>query len=251
MSAYETQYSIKVGKVGNKDMKFYSSADRDRAFALLRLQPTIRSIVDEDGRTYGPTAWHTFDKDMKETTAGIPNYVYQVVGIGDDRDDAWAKLYCNGEMIAYWEIDTTVPSILDMCKKANLLTVHNEVKDKHTMELKLIESLPLHKMPGLYLVYNKVSNKTFVGSAYNMKKRFKQMQLAMQTNACINRHLNNSVNKYGIDAFSFEVLLYCPGPTLQERFVDLLCDYTDDETYNFILGSNAEVNEKVLAKEEK
>ncbi len=251
MSAYETQYFIKAGKIGNQDMKFYSLADRERAFALLRLQPSIKDIVDEDGRTYGPTVWSTFDKDMKEGTTGVPSYVYHVTGVGEDRDDTWARLYHNGDMVASWEIDTTVPSLLDMCKKANLLAVHNEAKDKSTMELKLIESLPLRKMPGLYLVYNKVSNKTYVGSAYNMKKRFKQMQLAMQTNACTNRHLNNSVKKHGMDAFSFEILMYCPSPTLQDHFIDLMCDYDNGSVYNYILGMSEEVNAKVLDKEEK
>ena len=59
---------------------------------------------------------------------------------------------------------------------------------------------------GTYKITNIVNNKIYVGATTLYKRRFKQHVDSLSKNKHSNCHLQNSYNKYGKDAFVFEVL---------------------------------------------
>ena len=64
------------------------------------------------------------------------------------------------------------------------------------------------KKMGVYIIKNKMSNKVYVGSTYNFKKRYNEHFKDLIANRHDNQHLQNAVNKYGIDNFIFEIIEY-------------------------------------------
>ncbi len=64
-------------------------------------------------------------------------------------------------------------------------------------------------MIGVYTIYNKISNKYYVGSSINICDRKSKHFLTLKKNIHSNIRLQNSFNKYGIEAFEFEVLEEC------------------------------------------
>lgn len=62
---------------------------------------------------------------------------------------------------------------------------------------------------GIYLIKNLKNKKIYVGSAINLKSRFSSHLSSLRKNKHENSHLQRAFNKYGEDAFIFEVLEYC------------------------------------------
>lgn len=71
-------------------------------------------------------------------------------------------------------------------------------------------------MGGIYLIINVISNKGYVGQSCNPKRRWVQHKcnLKHQRHSC--HYLQNSWNKYGADAFIFEILEVCSDNLLTE-----------------------------------
>jgi group I intron endonuclease len=61
---------------------------------------------------------------------------------------------------------------------------------------------------GIYEIINKVNGKRYVGSSINIRRRWNEHKSELSLKCHSNSHLQNSWNKYGEDAFSFEVLIY-------------------------------------------
>lgn len=62
-------------------------------------------------------------------------------------------------------------------------------------------------MMGIYKITNLVNGKLYVGSATNLRKRIKSDHIReLRNNRHINKHLQNSWNKYGENNFEFEVI---------------------------------------------
>lgn len=59
---------------------------------------------------------------------------------------------------------------------------------------------------GVYAIVNSLNNKKYIGSTSNLRKRFRQHYAALIRNNHDNYHLQNAVNKYGIDKFYFMIL---------------------------------------------
>ena len=59
---------------------------------------------------------------------------------------------------------------------------------------------------GVYRIVNNVNGKCYVGSSIDLRLRRTQHFNALLHNKHINNILQNAYNKYGIDAFEFEVL---------------------------------------------
>lgn len=59
---------------------------------------------------------------------------------------------------------------------------------------------------GIYYIQNKINNHLYIGSSITLTKRYKEHKLKLSTNKhhCI--ALQNAINKYGIDNFTFVVL---------------------------------------------
>ncbi len=64
------------------------------------------------------------------------------------------------------------------------------------------------KISGIYVIRNLINNKIYIGSAINLNNRWFSHRNKLNNNNHVNRHLQSSFNKYGIDNFIFEVLEY-------------------------------------------
>ena len=63
---------------------------------------------------------------------------------------------------------------------------------------------------GIYQIKNIINDKIYIGSAVNLYKRKIDHFSTLVKNTHHNNYLQKSYNKYGKDAFTFEVLFTCP-----------------------------------------
>ncbi len=76
---------------------------------------------------------------------------------------------------------------------------------------------------GIYKIINLVNNKSYIGSAVNLKRRQQEHFQRLLTNTHHNQHLQRAYDKYGKDQFKFEILLECPINEMistEQRFLD-------------------------------
>lgn len=62
---------------------------------------------------------------------------------------------------------------------------------------------------GIYKITNIINNKYYVGSAYNLYKRYVDHKSAIENNRHHNKQISRFVKKYGIDKLKFELIEYC------------------------------------------
>lgn len=67
----------------------------------------------------------------------------------------------------------------------------------------------IRMMAGVYQIKNLRNSKTYVGSSFRLTKRWSRHQSRLRNQTHENPKLQNAWNKYGADAFAFEILLYC------------------------------------------
>lgn len=99
------------------------------------------------------------------------------------------------------------------------------------------------KKCGIYLIFNLVSGKRYVGSSINIYNRFHEYIHILKINEAHNKHLQNSWNKYGEESFVFQVLEYCEPKVQFEReqyYIDLI-----KPEYNLTLNVVANTGHKV------
>ena len=70
---------------------------------------------------------------------------------------------------------------------------------------------------GIYIIKNTIDNRVYIGSAVNLAVRKGTHFYDLRNNKHHNSHLQNFVNKYGIDNLSFDVLEFCEKSILLER----------------------------------
>ncbi len=68
---------------------------------------------------------------------------------------------------------------------------------------------PPKPVSGIYKITNNINNKFYIGSASNFIKRWYRHKNRLKNNKHDNAYMQNAWNKYGEEAFKFEVLLYC------------------------------------------
>jgi hypothetical protein len=74
-------------------------------------------------------------------------------------------------------------------------------------ELTVEEITAIHKkIMGIYIIYNKVNNKCYVGQTINLRKRKKEHRTKLNTNIHDNKYLQRSCDKYGLDSFIFYIV---------------------------------------------
>lgn len=61
-------------------------------------------------------------------------------------------------------------------------------------------------IPGVYIIKNIITSKVYVGSSFNILKRFNEHNGCLKKNKHHNKHLQNSYNKHGKENFSFIIL---------------------------------------------
>ena len=71
-------------------------------------------------------------------------------------------------------------------------------------------------MTGIYKITCKPNSKVYIGQSVDIKERWKDHIRRLKNNKHDNQHLQNAFNKYGIEAFTFEVIEEC------ERNFDVL-----------------------------
>lgn len=62
---------------------------------------------------------------------------------------------------------------------------------------------------GIYEIRNIITNKKYIGSAINLKERFRLHKVRLKLDRHSNRYLQSAWNKYEEKAFRFKCLLYC------------------------------------------
>ncbi len=85
---------------------------------------------------------------------------------------------------------------------------------------------------GIYVIRNKQNGKLYVGSSQNIHRRALEHKSELRRGVHDNDYLQKSWNKYGEDAFQFEILEECEVAMLAEREQYWLDTIGFDVTYN-------------------
>ena len=73
------------------------------------------------------------------------------------------------------------------------------------------------KIIGVYKITNIVNNKVYIGSSCDINRRWKEHLFRLKNNKHHSIKLQNSVNKYGVDSFIFEVIEECNKSIIIDR----------------------------------
>lgn len=96
---------------------------------------------------------------------------------------------------------------------------------------------------GIYKITNTINGKVYVGSAVDIKKRWRDHKWHLNNNKHHNSHLQSSWNKYGINSFNFEILLECEISELLTFELDYIIKY---DCFNNKLGYNVNDPEHIF-----
>ena len=89
-------------------------------------------------------------------------------------------------------------------------------------------------MIGIYKITNLITGKVYIGQSKRCEQRFLEHK-----NSSSNEHLRNSIEKYGVENFSFEILEETLESDLDEREIYYICLYDStnpDKGYNIAPG---------------
>lgn len=78
--------------------------------------------------------------------------------------------------------------------------------------------------PGVYIIKNIYNGKIYIGSTGDLFYRLKSHRNSIIKNNHSNKHLLSAINKYGIDCFEFNVLMFTTSDNLmkyEQYFIDL------------------------------
>lgn len=88
---------------------------------------------------------------------------------------------------------------------------------------------------GVYKIQHIQNGKLYIGSAVNIRKRWKSHRSALRRNKHHNNHLASAMKKYGVSAFAWEVVEFCPVTILTEReqfWLDYYQSFKPENGYN-------------------
>lgn len=111
---------------------------------------------------------------------------------------------------------------------------------------------------GIYKLFNKVTEKFYIGSAVNFRARWTQHKSKLRSNKHPNKFIQASWNLHGEDVFEFIILEYCEKDVLLQReqiWLDQTNCYDRNIGYNLTptagsaLGTKWTEERKVLASE--
>lgn len=93
---------------------------------------------------------------------------------------------------------------------------------------------------GVYKIINLLNNKKYIGSSCNILQRFRQHKHKLSKNRHENSYLQNAWNKYGIEAFLFQIVEICSQDQLESReqfWIDK--ENTIDDKFGYNLRADA------------
>lgn len=85
---------------------------------------------------------------------------------------------------------------------------------------------------GIYMIYNFISNKAYIGQAINIPRRKREHFNKLSKNKHENPYLQNSYNKYGEQAFKFIILENCEKDKLIELESKYIACIDEEFRYN-------------------
>lgn len=91
------------------------------------------------------------------------------------------------------------------------------------------------KVPGVYIIRNKINSKIYVGMAIDSNRRLKYHKYSLLGNYHKNHYLQNAWNKYGEESFEFDILEECSEellPAMEHYWATLLNSHNRDFGYN-------------------
>lgn len=100
---------------------------------------------------------------------------------------------------------------------------------------------------GIYQIKNKINGKLYIGSAVDLLKRKSHHFWHLRKGIHGNGHLQSAYNKYGHDAFSFEILLFCDRKDLvfyEQTVIDGFATHDRDVGYNLRIIANTNAGTK-------
>ena len=87
---------------------------------------------------------------------------------------------------------------------------------------------------GVYKILNNSNNKVYIGSATDIKKRWRDHKWHLKHNKHHNSHLQLSWNKYGAEVFEFIIILECLIEELLEKETEHMMKYNSlDNKYGY------------------
>lgn len=98
----------------------------------------------------------------------------------------------------------------------------------------------LRRKTGIYCIFNLINGKRYIGSSVDIYNRFHEHIHNLKNNKSHNKHLQAAWNKYGEEAFIFEVLEYCDEDkrfNREQYYLDFMLP-----EYNFVPNVNASID---------
>ena len=103
------------------------------------------------------------------------------------------------------------------------------------------------KKSGIYRIKNIITGDCYVGSSINIERRWTQHRRDLKANRHDNRFMQASYNKFGVDAFVYNVLDYCENILEREQmFID-----TGAFSYNICKIAAAPMSGRIQSNETK
>lgn len=107
---------------------------------------------------------------------------------------------------------------------------------------------------GIYIIKNNVNNKVYIGQSIQLKTREGKHKSYLKHNKHENDYLQRSYNKYGVEAFSFEILERCDIDKLDEREIFYINKFNSmdiEKGYNLESGGNSNKIVSEITREKK
>lgn len=104
-------------------------------------------------------------------------------------------------------------------------------------------------LTGVYLIKNQISGKVYIGQSVNVEDRLWHHKSALKHGRHENSYLQNAWNKYGADAFLFEILCECLESELDEKeiyYINLFDSTNRERGYNLDNGGK---RQKTISEE--
>ena len=99
------------------------------------------------------------------------------------------------------------------------------------------------KIIGIYSITNTLNNKRYIGYSIDIQRRWTTHKRDLKNNKHENSHLQNAYNKYGENAFEFEIIEECTKENIKDKEKYWIAFYNSkNEGYNMSEGGDGILN---------